>query len=138
TQTAVFAGAFYDGTSIDATTFNLVVAPAAGVTLAEAEAALDKVLADFMSEGVDAAQLARIKTQVHAAEIYGRDDVGDRARLYGEALTTGLGIDDIDAWPAALQAVSADDILSAAREVLDRRRAVTGWMQPDTTAEAME
>ena len=38
---AIFAGAYYDGVSYDDTTFTLVVVPADGVSLAEAEAALD-------------------------------------------------------------------------------------------------
>jgi zinc protease len=48
-QTAVYTSAFYDGTSIDDASFGLVVVPSPGVTLAEAEAALDAALADFLA-----------------------------------------------------------------------------------------
>ena len=41
---------------------------------------------------------------------------------YGEALTTGLTIADMQAWPDVLQAVTAEDVMAAAREVLDRRQ----------------
>jgi zinc protease len=33
----------------------------------------------------------------------------------------------VEAWPGILQAVTEDDVVAVAREVLDRRRAVTGW-----------
>jgi zinc protease len=130
TQTAVYASAFYDGTSVDDGTFGLYVLPLPGVSLAEAEAALDKVLADFLAEGVDAAALERIKTQIRAADIYGRDNVDGLARRYGEALSVGLTVQDVQDWPALLQAVTAQDVIAAGVAVLDRRNAVTGWLMP--------
>ena len=133
TQKAVYTGAFYDGTSLDDTTFNLVVVPSEGVSLQEAEDAMDAAIAEFLETGVDAEQLDRIKMQMRAALIYGRDSVESLANRYGEALTTGLTIDDVQAWPDILQAVTEDDILAAARAVFDRDRAVTGWLMDETT-----
>jgi zinc protease len=40
---------------------------------------------------------------------------------------------DVQAWPAILQAVSPEDVVAAAREVLDRRHAVTGWAMRSET-----
>jgi zinc protease len=130
-QIATFTGAFYSGMSLDSTTFDLVVVPSEGVTLEEAEAAMDRVLADFLNTGVDAEQLDRIKMQVRAAQIYARDDVESIANQYGRALTQGLTVADVQAWPDVLQAVTADDVLAAARMVLDRRQAVTGWLMAE-------
>jgi zinc protease len=62
-----------------------------------------------MQTGVDPADLARIKTQVRAAEIYARDDAGDLARSYGAALAVGLTVQDVQDWPAVLDAVTAED-----------------------------
>jgi zinc protease len=131
TQVATFTGAFYGGTSLDRTTFDVVVVPSEGVSLEEAEAAMDRVLADFLNTGVDAEQLDRIKMQVRAAQIYARDDVESIANQYGRALTQGLTVADVQAWPDVLQAVTADDVLAAARMVLDRRQAVTGWLMAE-------
>ncbi|NBR91654.1 MAG: insulinase family protein, partial [Rhodobacteraceae bacterium] len=128
TQTAVYTGAFYSGTSLDRTTFDVVVVPAEGITLEAAEAAMDKVLADFLTEGVNPEQLDRIKMQLRAAEIYARDDVEAAANRYGRALTSGLTIADVQAWPDVLQTVTAEDVRAAAREVLNRRHSVTGWL----------
>ena len=130
-QIATFTGAFYSGMSLDRTTFDVVVVPSEGVTLEEAEAAMDGVLADFLQNGVDAAQLERIKMQLRAAQIYARDDVDSIANRYGRALTQGLTVQDVQDWPKILQAVTADDVMAAARMVLDRRQAVTGWLMAE-------
>lgn len=135
-QTAVFTGAYYDGVSYDDTTFTLVVAPADGVTLAEAEAALDRTLADFLAASIDPGQFARIKSRIHAGQIYARDDIDGQARLYGQALTSGLTVADVQAWPDALDAVGAADVMAAAAQLFDRRRAVTGWSIPPDPGQA--
>lgn len=139
---ALYAYAGYDGTSYDDTTFDLAVAPTPGVSLADAEKAMDAVLADVMKNGIPAEQFARIKTQIKAENIYAEDSVASLARRYGEALTTGLTIADVQEWPAVLDAVTQEDVLAAAAEVLDSRRAVTGWMMPegatDNTTELMQ
>ncbi len=137
TQTAVFSSAYYDGTSIDDATFGLVVMPVQGVSLAEAEAAMDKVLADFLKTGPDPAALERIRTQVRAGEIYDRDDVESLANRYGQELSVGLTMTDIDTWDEALSAVTAEDVMAVAHKVLDRKNAVTGWLtRPATEEEA--
>lgn len=138
TRQAIQAGAFYDGTSLDDTTFGLYVIPAEGVTLGAAEKALDDALAEFLDKGVDAAQFERIKTQIHADLIYARDDTRGLANEYGQALTTGLTVQDVQDWPAILDAVTAQDVLAAAREVFDRRRAVTGWLMRDGQEETLQ
>jgi zinc protease len=91
-------------------------------------------LADFLKTGVDKADLDRIKTQIRAATIYGRDDAGGLARQYGQALAVGLTVKDVQDWPDILQAVTEEDIMAAAQEVFDRKRAVTGWLQAPAAA----
>ncbi len=128
TQVAVYAGAFYDSTSMDPGSFGLYAAPAPGVSLQQLEDAMDDTLARFLQDGVDPAAFERAKFQLRASEIYARDDVDGLARRYGDALTAGLTLDDIRAWPEVLQQVTPDDVMAAARSVFDRRRAVTGWL----------
>lgn len=133
-QLATFSGAFYRGTSVDDTTFDVVVVPAPGLSLQEAEDAMDKVLAQFLVDGVDPEQLERIKKQLRASEIYQRDNVDGIARRYGAAMAVGLGIDDIQSWPQVLQAVTGEDIMEAARSVLNRDASVTGWLTRPTAS----
>jgi zinc protease len=131
---AVYAGASYTGDRLDIGEFSLAVVPLPGVTLAEGEAAMDAAIAAFLEDGVDPAALDRIKTQVRAAQIYSQDSAGALAQRYGEALAIGLTVEDVKAWPDALQAVTAENVMAAARSVLDRRRSVTGHL--DTAPEA--
>ncbi len=129
---AIGAGASYDGLSLDESTFGLSVVPAAGVSLADAEAALDAALAAFLRDGPDPAQFSRIRTQISADEIYARDNVQGLARRYGAALASGLTIADVEAWPDALRAVSEADVMSAAQALFDKGRSVTAWlMRPE-------
>lgn len=128
---AIFAGAGYSGMSLDDTTFSLTVAPAEGVTLAEAEAAMDAALARFLEEGVDPAQFERIRTQLRAAEIYARDNVEGIANRYGAALTQGLEVRDVQDWPRILQEVTPEDVMDVARRVLDRDNAVTAYVSAE-------
>ena len=132
TSTAVYAAAFYDGLSLDDSSFGFAVVPSAEVTLQAAEEALDQALAEFFEAGVDLEQLERIKTQFAASDIYARDNVQGLANSYGAALTSGLGLNDIHAWPDIIQAVTAEDIMAAAKDVLRDAGSVTGWlMKPE-------
>lgn len=129
---AVWAQAWYNGGALDSGSFGLAVVPVPGVPLDEAEEAMDAVVARFLEEGPDPEDFERIKIQLGAQDIYSRDNVDGLARRYGAALTTGLTVEDVKAWPDVLQAVTPEDVMAAAREVFDRRRAVTGWlMQAD-------
>jgi zinc protease len=128
TQIATYTGAFYQGVALDSTTFDIVVLPQPGVSLQEAEDAMDAALAKFFETGIDAEQLDRIKRQLRASEIYARDDVDRIANRYGQALTSGLTVDDVQAWPDVLAAVTAEDIIEAARDVLNKESSVTGWL----------
>ena len=127
-QMATFTGAYYRGGSLDDTTFDLVAVPAQGVSLQEVEDALDDAIADFMTTGVDPEQLARIKQQIRADQIYARDDANRVASRYGQALAIGLSVEDVQAWPEVLQAVTAEDIMAVAAEVLVKPGSVTGWL----------
>jgi len=131
TQKAIFTGAYYSGGSLDDSTFDLVVVPAPGVTLQQAEDALDDVLAGLVENGIDDDRLERVKMQIRASEIYALDNTEGLANRYGRALTQGLTIQDVQEWPGILDAVTAKDVLSAARNVLDRRQSVTGWLMTE-------
>ncbi len=128
TQQAVYSSAFYSGVSLDDSTFGLIIVPAAGVSLEEGEAALDAAVSEFLQEGVDEEQLARIKFQMKAQQIYSRDDANGLARRYGVALTSGLTVEDVQAWPDVLQAVTAEDVIAAAHEVFNLKNSVTGYL----------
>lgn len=135
TQVSTYTAAWYSSVSLDDTTFRMIIVPAEGVSLEEGEAALDQAFAEFLETGVDEEQLERIKLQIRASEVYAQDNVDGIANRYGRALTSGLTIEDVQAWPAILDAVTAEDIMQAA-SLLRREASVTGWlMRPEGEAE---
>lgn len=128
-KSSVYSSAFYSGLSLDDTTFGIVNVPTQGVSLDQAEADMDRVIAEFMETGVDPEQLDRIKFQLRASQVYELDSATSLARRYGAALTSGLTLEDVHAWPDILQSITPDEIIAAAKEVFDRDKAVTGFLR---------
>jgi len=106
----------------------VTIAPSEGVTLSEAEAAMDQVIADFLEAPIEPERIDRIRSQIRASEIYAKDSMQGLARRYGAGLTQGLTIADIQAWPDVLQEVTEEDIKAVAAKVLNKDQAVTGWV----------
>jgi len=91
-----------------------------------------------MEEGVDSEQFERIKMQLRASRIYAEDNIESLARRYGSALTSGLTVEDIQAWPDILQSVTEADVMDAARSIFNRDNAVTGWAMSADAEETMQ
>ncbi|MGJ0427107.1 M16 family metallopeptidase [Methylocystis sp.] len=129
-RVAVGAGAYYMGSAVDDTRLWVYATPAPDVSLQDLDLAIDRVLRRFGEEPIDAEHLQRAKTRLIADAVYAQDSQVSLARWYGEALATGLTIDDVAAWPERMEKVTADDVQNAARKWLDKRRAVTGFLLP--------
>ncbi len=122
------AGGFYQGSSLDQTRFGVYAIPQPGIPFKTCEDAIDEVIADVIKNGVTADELERAKTRMIADAVYAQDNQAALARWYGTALTTGSTVEDVQAWPDRIRAVSADAVREAARTWLDRRRSVTGYL----------
>jgi zinc protease len=126
---ATDAGASYDGYARDAGEFSVYAVPRPGVSLEALEKAVDQVL------GVNAlalprdSDLARAKTQLIASVTYRRDSQFALATAYGQALTIGLTVDDVNEWPARIRAVTAEGVRKAA-QALSRKEAVSAYLIP--------
>lgn len=127
---AVSAGAYYDSTSLDQTRFYIYVTPAQGTDVETVETSVDRVLADLVRDGVTTEELERARNGMLADAVYARDSLGTATRVFGQALTTGLTVKDIEDWPDKVRAVTAEEVVAAARYVLDMRRSVTGTLKP--------
>ena len=98
-----------------------------------AEAALDAAVADFLAAGPAEEEVARAKAWVAGALAAPADRL-TVAREWGTALATGLTVEDVQAWPGIVAAVTAEDVARVAREVLRREASVTGRLVPDGKA----
>jgi zinc protease len=135
---AVSASAGYQGTSLDPTQFTISVSPRPGVSFAQVEQAVDRVIADVAQNTAKSEDLERVKTQLIAEAIYAQDNQATLARWYGAALTTGLSIEDIRTWPDRVRAVTAEQVRDAAKKWLDKKRSVTGYLIKDGAAKREE
>ncbi|MEM9145203.1 MAG: pitrilysin family protein [Pseudomonadota bacterium] len=129
---AIDTGAWYSATARDATDFTIYAVPAAGIGLADVEAGLDAVLATMAETGPTEAELARIKRKIRASYIYAEDSQATLARRYGGALSAGLSLEEIAAWPEVLEAVTVQDVRAVAQTYLVPARSVTGWLTGDS------
>jgi zinc protease len=125
---ALNAGATYSGTAVDYAEFGVYGMPKPGVSLHQVETAIDDVINAVIDHGVTADELDRAKTRLVADAVYAQDNQATLARWYGSALATGQTVDQVRGWPDRIRAVSADAVRQAARDWLDRRRSVTGYL----------
>ena len=132
------ASAWYDGDGIDDRSVGVYAVPADGKTVADVETAMNAELAKMIAEGPTADELARAKSVLVANAIYARDSGEGMANYYGEGLTFGLTIADLDAWPDRISAVTAEQVKAVALKYLTPPRSVTGTLEtaPKTDAAA--
>lgn len=125
---AVGVGVSYDPDAFDLTSFSVQASPRPGVTLEALEAALDAEIAALLREGVDDADVARAIARVRDAAVLVRDGLGTAPRVIGSDLMTGSTLDEIEAWPTRIAAVTAAAVTAAARATLREERSVTGLL----------
>ncbi|WGF87113.1 M16 family metallopeptidase [Marinivivus vitaminiproducens] len=134
-QLAVGVGAFYRPTALDLSSFRVYATPRPGVDLEAVEAAVDAEIRKVLAEGVTEDEVARARKRMSAASVYARDSLGTAARTLGTALTTGRTVEDVEAWPDRIRAVTAEQVNAAAKAVLVAGHSVTGLLLPSAPSE---
>jgi zinc protease len=124
-KVALNAGAYYSDAALDYGKFGIYGSPQPDKTLHDVEAAIDAVLTDVCENGITADELTLARNRLIADAVYAQDNQATLARWYGAALATGEMVRD---WPDEIRAVSAGAVRDAARQWLDRRSSVTGYL----------
>ncbi len=117
-QIAVNASAGYDAVSRGPGMFLIDATPAEGKSVAELEQAIRSEIRRIQEEGISEAELARIKAQVIAADVYQRDSLFYQAMLLGEYVTAGLPPEALARRVDKLRAVTAQEVQVAAQQWL--------------------
>ncbi|MBU1324486.1 MAG: insulinase family protein [Alphaproteobacteria bacterium] len=91
---------------------------AQGKSLEAAETSYDAVIAEIRTNPVTRAELDEAKTEIVASELRQRETASGRAFILGQALVSEGDPGAPDARLAAIQAVTADDVLRVARTYL--------------------
>jgi zinc protease len=129
---AVSAGTSYEGTALDTSKFRVFGTPKPGTSLIELEKAIDVVLDEIVAKGVTADELDRAKNRLIADAVYAQDSQSALARWYGAALTTGATVEQVKTWPDRIRTVTAQQVQDAAKQLFDKRRAVSGYLVKDS------
>lgn len=133
---AASSGAYYDPVQKDLTTFGVYAVPVAGHSLDELVKAVDAEIDKVKQGHVDAAALARSKTLLKASTIYSRDSIMSMAQIYGSVVSSGLPVSYVTNWEKTIDAVTPDDLVAAAKAVLQPQRSVSARLLPDPDAAA--
>ncbi len=128
---AASAGAWYDNVRLDLSRFGFYASPSPGVAVADLGAAVDEQIDRVVADGVTADEVERAKRRLLAEATYARDSLSVAARSFGAALTSGLTVEDVEAWPDRIGAVTVQQVNAAARAVLRPESSVTGILLPD-------
>jgi zinc protease len=110
------AGAGYDAVLRGESLFILDGQPAEGHTIAELEAALRGEIRRIQERGVTTEELARVKTQTIAGQIYKRDSMMGQAMEIGAVEVIGISWRDIDKMLDKLRSVSAAEVQEVAKK----------------------
>jgi zinc protease len=129
-KVAASAGAWYGASSLDMSQFGFYASPSQGVDVAALEAAMDAEIAALLADGVSDEEVERVKTRLVREAVYARDSLSTAARIFGAALSMGLSVEDVEAWPERIAAVTTAQVNAAARAVLVPETSVTGLLLP--------
>jgi zinc protease len=131
---ALSAGAHYSPGAIDLSSFGLSATPKPGVSITDLETAVDGEVQRLLREGMDPDEVRRAKDRLQAASVYAGDGLSGPPNIIGAALAIGQRLDEVEAWPDRIGAVTPAEIDAAARAVLVARTSATGVLLPEPTS----
>ena len=135
-QVATSATLSYSPQGLDGSEVSVSGSPAPNVPVEKVEAALLAEIAKLLKDGVTDQEVQTSKTRMQAEAIFSRDSLQGPAYAFGQALTTGQTVADVEAWPERIAAVTKEQVNAAARAVLSKTDHVTALLLPDPTAPA--
>ncbi|GFO82285.1 MAG: hypothetical protein A49_19120 [Methyloceanibacter sp.] len=127
---AASAGGWYSDSGLDSGRIGFYAIAGEENTPDEMTAAMDEVVKDLRENGVTQDELDRARTGLLAEYVYNSDSISRMARQYGWRLSVGLSLDDVEAWPDRIKAVTVNDVRNVARKYLVDENAVTGILKP--------
>ncbi|MDP6474139.1 MAG: pitrilysin family protein [Alphaproteobacteria bacterium] len=129
-QLAAWAGSSFQPMSLDSARFYVYADALPGVSIAQVEAALDEVIAELLLNGPSEEEVAAAKGRMRDVVVYALDSPQAVASIFGNALSVGLRVEDVESWPERVAAVTRQRIMAAARAVLRLELSVTGMLLP--------
>ena len=129
-RVAVEAGAAYDPIQRGPGLFLVDGTPSEGRTVTELEAAIRAELNRIKEEGVSTDELARIRSQLIAAQVYQRDSMFYQAMQIGEVVTVGFPPEVVELRIEKLKGVTPEQVQAVARKYLVDDRLTVATLDP--------
>lgn len=125
------AGTWYSGDGLDYGEFGIYASPKAGGDIDALEKAVLEELDAALKEGFAAADIDRAKRLMSAQAIYARDGLRAGPNAIGQAFTQGQTIADVEQWPERISAVTAEQVMAAAKSAIRVESSVTSILLPE-------
>ncbi|HEY4485988.1 MAG TPA: pitrilysin family protein [Nitrospiria bacterium] len=135
---ALDAGGEYQNLSAHPDLFYVYAVPQPGRTPEELEKALYGELDRLKTEPADDRELQKVKNQIEAAFIMGRDSNFNLAMQAGMAEAVGAGIAYQESYVEQIRKVTAEEVREAAKTYLTEARRTVGILIPETPRESSQ
>jgi zinc protease len=129
-EVASAVGVSYDAFDRMTTLFTIAANPADGRDVGELEAKLLEEVRRVREEPIEASELAKVKTQVVAADVYQLDSVFAQAMRLGRLETTGVGWRVGEEYVSRVRAVTPEQVSAVARKYLTEDRLTVARLDP--------
>ncbi|OHV79359.1 zinc protease [Ensifer sp. LCM 4579] len=127
-------GAYFNGRSLDPSSFTLYGSPRGEAKIEAVEDAIDAEVRKIIEYGVTDVELEKAKNRLVRSMVFARDSQLGTAHIYGAALATGNTAYDVDEWPSRIHAVTAVEVQAVARKYLNPDRSVAAYLLPRESA----
>jgi len=130
-EIATSAGAWYQGSSREMSSFGIFASPRGDVPIEELKEELLKVVATLVKDGVTQEELDKARKSYLKSIIFSQDSQVSLARLYGSVLSIDGTVADIIGWEDKIKAVTVEDVNEVAKKYLIQEKSVTSILLPE-------
>ena len=99
------------------------------MTIEKVETALRESIVKFLKDGVSEEELKRSVSSMVAGSVYARDSLSAAPNIFGQALSTGRTIAEVESWPNQINMVTVEEVNAAARAILRPESSVTSILR---------
>ncbi|WFU06828.1 pitrilysin family protein (plasmid) [Rhizobium sp. CB3171] len=128
--TASSAGAHFQGTSVDPSTFTIYGSSRGEAKIEAVKDAMDAEVRKIIRAGVTDLELDKAKDRLVRSMIFARDNPAKMAIVYGAAVATGGTVEDVQDWRERIRAVTTAQVQAVAEKYLNPDQSVAAYLLP--------
>ena len=117
----------------DPNIFTVIMQPVEPITLKELETAFDRLLDNIITKGISAEMVERAKRQIIKQTQFTLDNVLGGADNFGQLMTLGIPLTEIDNWLEQIKAVTANDVNTALGIIFNKKQYMNAYLLPNTS-----